>query len=675
LFKTLTGHKSDVYRLVFSHNGKLIATASGDNTIKLWNLDGKELKSLASSYSISFMFNPNNKILMVITPSGLQFWNLDGKLIKSVNKSNLLINSVIYSAIFSPDGQRLLVADDYEIKLWKIKDNLQLRKQDIRLNNYYYREKLILNQKGEKVTVIRNNSNIITLKNLHSDSFKTKENDRDRDSTVGLNPDNLLISIQENLVKFWNLDGTSPKLPMIKVSDEITQVDLNHDGKMLAAASPDTTVKLFNQNGDLIKHFDEDINLFEFSPDGKLIVCTGWDNTAKLWKSDGKKIETLQGHKDIIREVVFSPNSQIIATVSRDKTVKLWKPDGTEINTLKGHKDGITEVIFSPDSQLIATVGWDNLVKLWDKEGKPIKTIEGYKDDGHNIEKGQVKFSPDSQMLFVPNDSNNDAQFWGRNGKNILNIKGDKELFDKIFFTPDSQIITSSDVSLNFWDRNGILTNTIPFKFWNLNGILTNTISLADISVLYNLKFSLDGKLIIIQVIFQRNRGLIFFKSDGTIIKNLKAQCYDISCVRFSADNQTIAKIEETSVKLWNQTGEEITTELIKSNAEILLITINNISNPDTPIFDRIASVDKDNIINLWDSKGKKIATLKEHKKEITQINFSPDGKTFVSVDKNKIVKFWNSSNGKLIKIFKGHEHRVSNITINPDNQSIAVFG
>ena len=676
--KTLRGHKSDVNRLVFSHDGKLIATASGDRTIKIWNLDGKELKSLDIPDSISFMFSPSSKVLMVVYSSKLQFWSLDGKLIKNVNKNNLLINSEIFYATFSSDGQQLLIINyDYnQIKLWKIKDNLQLRKQDIRSNDnnyyyyYYYKTKLILNQKSEKVAVIQDGSNIIRLVNLNSDSFKTEENDRNRGSIVGLNPDNLLISIQENLVKFWNLDGTLPKLPMIKVSDNITQVNLNHDAKMLATASPDTTGKLFNKNGDLIKYFDKDINLFKFSPDGKFIVSTGWDNTAKLWKSDGKEIKTLQGHKDIISEVVFSPNSQIIATVSRDKTVKLWKPDGTEINTLKEHKDGITEVIFSPDSQLITTVGWDNLVKLWDKEGKHIKTIEGYKDDGHNIERGQVKFSPDSQMLFVPNDSNNKAQIWARKDNKILDIEGDSHLFNNTIFSPDSQIIATSydeknkDRNLIFWDQNGIQNKN-------------KTIRLKNIYLSSEFIFSTDGQLII----YMDNMGLInFLNFDGKVIKTTMNYCGNqdpnyLFCIRLSSDSQTIAKIEENSVKLWNQNGKEITTEPIKSNADQPFLRVNNTSKTDTRIFDRIASVDKDNTIKLWDSKGNIIKNLERHKKEITQINFSPDGKTLVSVDKSKTVKLWSSSDGKLIKTFKGHEHHVSNITINPDNQSIAVFG
>ncbi|MEA5576816.1 eIF2A-related protein [Anabaena sp. UHCC 0451] len=664
--RTLKGHKSDVNRVVFSHDGKLIASASSIKnesnnseitTIKIWKVDNdKQLQSLDIPDLKSFMFSHDNKMLMVATNSNIEFWDLDGKLVKTANNN-------IHFATFTTDGQRLVFLDsnDSKIKLLSIKGtHIESLEKYIQLSDIPEQAKIIYNQKLEQVVVIDNSSNIFTLNNLNKNHFKTKEDDQDTGYIVGLSPDNLLISVKENLVKFWKFDGT-PVKPSIKLSDNISDyiTHLNPDSKMIASASPDTAVQLFNKNGDLIKDFSKDVNLFEFSPDGKLIVSTDWDNKAQLWKSDGTEIKTLQGHTEIIREVVFSPNSQIIATVSRDKTIKLWKPDGTEINTLKGHKDGIKEVIFSPDSQLIATVGWDNQVKLWDKQGKRIKNIEGYKDDGHDIKKGQVKFSPDSQILFVPNDSNNDAQIWVRNNKNILNIPGDKQIFENIMFTPNSQIIKISN------DRKKL-------EFWNRNGISNQTI-LKNIKEIYNFRFSPDIKLFIIE---DETNILKVFKSDGSMIENFQIDCNNnIGCIGFSTNGQTIAKITETSVELWNRNGEKITTEPIKSNTENPSLTVNNISKTDTRIFDRIASADKDNTIKLWDTKGEEIATLSGHQKEITQINFSPDGKTLVSLDKSQTVKFWNSGNGKLIKTFQGDGNRISNVKINADNQTIAVFG
>jgi WD40 repeat protein len=71
--KTLKGHSSSVSSVSFSPDGKTLATASWDNTVKLWNLQGQELKTLTghSSSVSSVSFSPDGKTLataVVTTP-------------------------------------------------------------------------------------------------------------------------------------------------------------------------------------------------------------------------------------------------------------------------------------------------------------------------------------------------------------------------------------------------------------------------------------------------------------------------------------------------------------------------------------------------------------------------------------------------------------------------------
>ena len=111
-----------------------------------------------------------------------------------------------------------------------------------------------------------------------------------------------------------------------------------------------------------------DVSSVSFSPDGQMIASASADGTVKLWNLDGKPVRTFPAHSrgaNKVSSVSFSPDGQIIASASYDRTVKLWSLDGTLLQTCQGHSDWVTCVSFSPDGQMLASASKDCTVKLW----------------------------------------------------------------------------------------------------------------------------------------------------------------------------------------------------------------------------------------------------------------------------------------------------------------------
>ncbi len=78
----------------------------------------------------------------------------------------------------------------------------------------------------------------------------------------------------------------------------------------------------------MLKGHENKINSVIFSPEGKYLASASSDNTIKLWNVEDKsEVATLKGHSKSVTSVIFSPDGKRLISSSQDYTIKLWSTE------------------------------------------------------------------------------------------------------------------------------------------------------------------------------------------------------------------------------------------------------------------------------------------------------------------------------------------------------------
>jgi WD40 repeat protein len=358
--EVLRGHQKAVHHLVFSPNGKYLASSSADETVRLWEVvegKGRQLKSFPaaanepafSADSGRLAFAGKDGTVWVYDLARRQPEELTSREVKHTGNANFVA--------FAPDGKTLVSREANGTVLVHDLSGQRWKRPAAKLAS-------------GAVSVLFAGSGLLVCGNKEGNVWLCDLGKKERPE----------------------------ELPKIKGHNaNVVHLALSPSGQVLASADADGKVQLWNvpqsatgrleARGDPVAVHPDGLRWVAFAGDDQTLAAIGrGKRTVRLWSLVKGKLERpIEFPADYqgVNSLAFAPSGKTLVTGGEDRAVRLWDvADGKAVEKLPGdgHAYWVSSVAFSPDGKALASGGRDNVVRLWDLTAAPPKAQVLFKD-------------------------------------------------------------------------------------------------------------------------------------------------------------------------------------------------------------------------------------------------------------------------------------------------------
>jgi WD40 repeat protein len=607
---------------------------------------------------LSAVFAPDGKRVLTASDTGARMWDAGSSQVLFTMDHG---SDAVYMAVFSPDGSKIVTAGgDGAVRIWSAATGAPIRALKHQWSGGTHWRYYALAMSSHFVAAID-----VTGKSVHvwdadtGQQIAELDNDGSEMALLAFSADGRWIATSgRDEVRVF--DTSSWRQVTAIVGPRIRSLGFDPTGPRLAVGTNDGVAAIWQIPTGVrlrgLRDAGASVDAVAFSRDGRLVAAASRDGLEQVWEVSSGSLRTqFNAHRDRIYAVEFSETGDLMLSAGADAAVVVSNvATGMPVARLEGPKGLVFTAHFDPEARRVVGASWDGTSRVWDA-ASPYRRWSS----------PQVGAECDTAESLVP-DQRFVAVSCRDHGTHVLDTARGELLAELPAVTTEGNDSSAFPALTASGDRAAIARGNTVEVYALPSGQLLRTITHpAAVSAV---AFAAAGH----ELVSGASDGSLLITRDESGSIALPTSPAGIDAATILADGRVVVADASDQLRVIGADGKALLMDVAAPSRIRLLRP--------SPDGTRLVTLSLTRSVQappvLWDLDQRRlVARLDGCVGRVFTARFVADGNEILTVGSDGIVRRWDAATGRLLRSFRGDSHSLIDAALSPDGSVIVAGG